>query len=134
LRSGCFCAGPFGTELLKINSKIIEEIEAEVRMGIIYRKPGYLRLDLTFYLESYEIDYLADACKAICKHWKKIEKLYTVCSNGEVLRHEFIKVKPVPNYSLDYLEKVEKFMYENEGIENREKTLKKQLATGCELI
>jgi len=24
-------------------------------------KPGYLRLDLTFYLENYEIEYLANA-------------------------------------------------------------------------
>jgi hypothetical protein len=27
LRSGCFCAGPFGKHLLKVNDKYMEKIE-----------------------------------------------------------------------------------------------------------
>ena len=55
LRSGCFCAGPYGMTLLKMSEDRGREIEEEVRVGILRDKPGYLRLDLTFYLEPYEI-------------------------------------------------------------------------------
>ena len=51
-------------------------------MGIVYRKPGYLRLDLTFYLEPYEIEYIAQATIAIAKYWRRLQKFYTICSNG----------------------------------------------------
>ena len=50
LRSGCFCAGPYGMTLLKIDKKIADAIEEEVSVGILKDKPGYLRLDLAFYL------------------------------------------------------------------------------------
>jgi len=53
LRSGCFCAGPFGMKLLKMDEKTAQIIEDEVSVGILRSKPGYMRLDLTFYLEPY---------------------------------------------------------------------------------
>lgn len=55
LRSGCFCAGPFGMRLLKLDEPTVSSIKEEVSVGILRDKPGYLRLDLTFYLELYEI-------------------------------------------------------------------------------
>jgi hypothetical protein len=36
-----------------------------VRVGILKGKPGYTRLDLTFYLETYEVDYVASAIIAV---------------------------------------------------------------------
>jgi selenocysteine lyase/cysteine desulfurase len=50
LRSGCFCAGPFGMQLLKLDENTVSNIEDEVSVGILKGKPGYLRLDLSFYL------------------------------------------------------------------------------------
>jgi selenocysteine lyase/cysteine desulfurase len=50
LRSGCFCAGPFGMKLLKLDEKKVQMIEEEVSVGIFRSKPGYMRLDLAFYL------------------------------------------------------------------------------------
>lgn len=61
LRSGCFCAGPFGIQLLKLDYGAINEIKDQISVEIMRNKPGYLRLDLTFYLENYEIEYLANA-------------------------------------------------------------------------
>ncbi len=55
LRSGCFCAGPFGMQLLKLDEATVGAIKDEVSVGILRDKPGYLRLDLTFYLEIFEI-------------------------------------------------------------------------------
>ncbi len=65
LRSGCFCAGPFGMALLNLSEQTTQSIEDEVSVGILRDKPGYLRLDLTFYLEDYEIEYLAEAIKLV---------------------------------------------------------------------
>jgi len=50
LRSGCFCAGPFGMQLLHVGEKTADRLSAIVSMGLLKEKPGYLRLDLTFYL------------------------------------------------------------------------------------
>ena len=50
LRSGCFCAGPFGMRLLKLDAQTVSQIKEEVSVGVLRGKPGYLRLDLTFYL------------------------------------------------------------------------------------
>ena len=61
LRSGCFCAGPFGMRLLNLDENTVSSIEEEVSVGILRAKPGYLRLDLTFYLELYEVEFIANA-------------------------------------------------------------------------
>jgi len=45
-------------------------------------KPGYLRLDLTFYLAEYEVEYIAKAVILIARYWKNLQKLYTVCNDG----------------------------------------------------
>jgi hypothetical protein len=55
LRSGCFCAGPFGMHLLHVDQEMADHLSSVVSVGILKEKPGYLRLDLTFYLEKFEI-------------------------------------------------------------------------------
>ena len=55
LRSGCFCAGPFGVRLLNLEEEVVNRIHKEVLSGYMVNKPGYLRLVLTFYLVDYEV-------------------------------------------------------------------------------
>lgn len=45
-------------------------------------KPGYLRLDLTFYLEDYEIEYIAKSVALLARYWRNLLKLYTVTNGG----------------------------------------------------
>lgn len=40
---------------------MIMETETKTHMGITKEKPGFLRLDLTFYLELFEIEYIVKA-------------------------------------------------------------------------
>ena len=47
-------------------------------------KPGFLRMDLTFYLEDYEIEYIVKVMVIVAKYWKNLMKLYTICNSGEV--------------------------------------------------
>jgi selenocysteine lyase/cysteine desulfurase len=66
IRSGCFCAGPFGIRLLNLSEETIEQLESEVSLGILKNKPGYCRLDLAFHFLPYEVEYLARALELIC--------------------------------------------------------------------
>lgn len=85
IRSGCFCAGPYGIELLHVNRDMVNTIKEEVEAGIMINKPGYLRLDVTFYLEPYEVEYIARSVILIARYWKNLLKLYTICNGGEVV-------------------------------------------------
>ncbi len=57
-------------------------------MGILANKPGFVRLDLTFYLELFEIDYIANAILGVAEFHKNIGLLYNVCNDGEIKRHK----------------------------------------------
>ena len=35
-------------------------------------KPGYLRLDLAFYLKQFEVEYIVTATSLIAKYWKNL--------------------------------------------------------------
>ena len=91
LRSGCFCAGPFGMQLLKVDPETAERLSSVVSVGILKEKPGYLRLDLTFYLEKFEIEYLAYAIGLTARYVKKMQMVYTICNDGEIKRHKLFK-------------------------------------------
>jgi len=55
VRSGCFCAGPFGISLLGLTEERIDELENQVSLGIMVNKPGYCRIDIPFYFHDFEI-------------------------------------------------------------------------------
>jgi hypothetical protein len=50
VRSGCFCAGPFSIILLNLDKKMLESLMPKLNIGMIKDKPGYIRMDMTFYL------------------------------------------------------------------------------------
>ena len=39
---------------------------------------------MTFYLEDYEVEYVAYATAMIAKYWRNLKKFYTVHQNGEI--------------------------------------------------
>lgn len=62
-----------------------------VSVGILREKPGYLRLDLTFYLERFEIEYLAYAIGLTARYCKNMLNVYSICNDGEIKRHKLFK-------------------------------------------
>ena len=68
IRTGCFCAGPFGIQLLNLGSETICELEDQVSIGIMKNKPGYCRLDLAFYFKEFEVNYLVKALISIAEN------------------------------------------------------------------
>lgn len=101
IRSGCFCAGPFGMELLDVDKETAERLSSIISVGILKEKPGYLRLDLTFYLEQYEIQYLAKAIGLTARYCQKMLMVYTLCNDGEIQRHKLFKDTFLGMYSLE---------------------------------
>jgi hypothetical protein len=73
-------------KLLHIDYQVAERLANEVRNGQLSSKPGYLRLDLAFYLEPYEIEYLAKAIIAAAEHISKMRVIYFICKDGQIKR------------------------------------------------
>jgi hypothetical protein len=59
-----------------------DHLSSVVSVGILKEKPGYLRLDLTFYLENFEIEYLARAIALTARYCQKMLMVYTICNDG----------------------------------------------------
>ncbi len=108
-------------------------------MGILRDKPGYMRLDLTFYLEPFEIEYIASAIIGLAEFSKKMELVYTICNDGEIKRHKLFKNILSDNYSLNSfemaMETVKKQDECNESkLQKREDTLARQLKRGLFIV
>lgn len=73
-------------------------------------KPGYLRLDLTFYLEDYEIEYVSAASLIIARHWRKFTSIYTPKDDGSIELHPVFSKKLKDIYSLADLSNAEKIL------------------------
>jgi hypothetical protein len=139
LRSGCFCAGPFGMRLLNLDERRVSSIKEEVSVGILRDKPGYLRLDLTFYLELYEIEYIARAILCVAEFSRNMELVYTLCNDGEIKRHKLFKNILNDKYSLANASFArEQIAYDeatdHERLLRRQETLDKQYKRGMEIV
>eukprot|EP01134_Creolimax_fragrantissima_P000602 CFRG0602T1 len=71
-RGGCACAGPYGLKLLGMHegaSKLILNQLIETKQNIL--KPGFTRLNLSFFADAVEIDYLVAVMQWIaCNCWR----------------------------------------------------------------
>lgn len=88
VRSGCFCAGPFSMILLKLDKKMVDSMIPVISVGVIKDKPGYIRMDLTFYLEEFEVEYISKSIALTAKYCDKMEMIYTICNDGEIKMHK----------------------------------------------
>ena len=90
-------------------------------------KAGYLRMDLTFYLNDYEVEYIVKAIVLVAKYWKNFQKIYTVCDSGEVKKHPVFRSDKEFRFSLHSLEEMEEKIEQEEN-DNRKK-LSERVAT-----
>lgn len=91
-RSGCMCAGPYAQFLLGINyelAKAYEEvliqdsrldrdhlrIKHDTTKAEILR-PGFTRLNISFYLEPSKVQFILEAIRFVCEHGWKFLPLY----------------------------------------------------------
>ena len=94
-------------ELLKIEKEDASRIKREVGLGIKENKPGYLRLDVTFYFQPYEIEYIANATEYIARYLSKPNPLYTVIADGNIQTFKFNQKVHNHIFSLEEFESTE---------------------------
>jgi selenocysteine lyase/cysteine desulfurase len=60
-RGGCSCAGPYGHRLLGIDLERSHAFEREITHGCEGIKPGWVRVNFTYFLDEQVADYIIDA-------------------------------------------------------------------------
>jgi selenocysteine lyase/cysteine desulfurase len=72
-RGGCSCAGPYGHHLLGIDLERSQRIEQEVANGCDGIKPGWVRVNLNYFLSEAVFDYIIQAVAMVAEHgWKLV--------------------------------------------------------------
>jgi selenocysteine lyase/cysteine desulfurase len=66
-RGGCSCAGPYGHRLLGIDLERSHAFEREITRGCEGIKPGWVRVNFTYFLDETVADYIIDAVKFVAR-------------------------------------------------------------------
>ena len=70
-RGGCSCAGPYGHRLLGIDLQRSHEFEREIGRGCEGIKPGWVRLNINYFVSPAVLDYLIEAVRLVARHgWR----------------------------------------------------------------
>lgn len=75
-RGGCSCAGPYGHELLAIDDETSQRYEASIAGGCAAMRPGWVRLNLNYFVSEAECDYIVAALKLVAEHGWRILPAY----------------------------------------------------------
>lgn len=76
-RAGCSCAGPYGHHLMKIEQEFSDFYRCMItNVGYTGIKPGWVRLNLHYILDEFELDYLIDAIKFVIEKAHKFIPMY----------------------------------------------------------
>jgi selenocysteine lyase/cysteine desulfurase len=66
-RGGCSCAGPYGHRLLGIDIEASHAFQHEIAAGCEGIKPGWVRVNFTYFLDETVADYIIDAVRFVAR-------------------------------------------------------------------
>jgi len=70
-RGGCSCAGPYGHALLGLDEARSTALEGQVAAGFGALRPGWVRLNVNYFIDEAELDYLLTALRLVARHgWR----------------------------------------------------------------
>lgn len=75
-RGGCSCAGPYGHELLDLSDEKSDEYMVELATGNVGIKPGWVRLNLNYFIPEEEIKFIVKAIDWIANNGHLLLKDY----------------------------------------------------------
>jgi selenocysteine lyase/cysteine desulfurase len=67
-RGGCSCAGPYGHRLLGIDIEHSHAFQHEITLGCEGIKPGWVRVNLTYFIDEPVADYIIDAVRFVARY------------------------------------------------------------------
>lgn len=102
-RGGCSCAGPYGHRLLGIDLDTSHELEREVGRGCEGIKPGWVRVNLNYFLSEAVFEFVLDAVNFIATQGWKLLPVYDFDPFTGLWRHvDGIPEPPMSLYDIDY--------------------------------
>lgn len=75
-RGGCSCAGPYGLDLMNMSNEKSNEYMVELATGNVGIKPGWVRLNINYFIPNYEVKYIVTAIEWIAENGHALLKEY----------------------------------------------------------
>jgi selenocysteine lyase/cysteine desulfurase len=93
-RGGCACAGPYAHRLLGIASPRTEAFRDAVRAGFESVKPGWTRLNFSYFIEPAEFEFLQGAIEFIAEHGERFIHPYRCDWHSGAWHHPLDEAQP----------------------------------------
>jgi selenocysteine lyase/cysteine desulfurase len=93
-RGGCSCAGPYGHRLLGIDLDRSHEFEREITRGCEGIKPGWVRINLNYFITDMVADYLIEAVRLVATSGWRVLADYGIDLATGVWRHRAGMAEP----------------------------------------
>ncbi len=95
-RGGCSCAGPYGHRLLGIDAARSAALAAEVERGRLGVKPGWVRLNLNYFISDATAEFLVSAVDLIGRYGQRLLADYRFDPVSGTWRHQAAGPRPGP--------------------------------------
>ncbi len=93
-RGGCSCAGPYGHRLLGIDLERSHAFEREITRGCEGIKPGWVRVNFTYFLDETVADYIIDAVRFVARSGSRFLSDYSFDERTGLWHHRLGPVEP----------------------------------------
>jgi selenocysteine lyase/cysteine desulfurase len=93
-RGGCSCAGPYGHRLLGIDLEHSQAFQHEISAGCEGIKPGWVRVNFTYFLDETVADYIIEAVRFVARDGEKFMTDYRFDPPTGLWRHRDALVEP----------------------------------------
>jgi selenocysteine lyase/cysteine desulfurase len=93
-RGGCSCAGPYGHRLLGIDLERSHAFEREISGGCEGIKPGWVRVNLNYFVSDTVVEYLIAAVSFVARHGWRLLPDYRFDPTTGLWRHRRGPVEP----------------------------------------
>lgn len=77
-RGGCACAGPYAHRLLGLTESLSEELDDRLAEGDELRKPGWVRLNLSYLMDDAKADFVISAVSKLARDADLLAQEYEV--------------------------------------------------------
>lgn len=93
-RGGCSCAGPYGHRLLGIDVAQSHAFEEQISRGCEGIKPGWVRVNLNYFIDDEVLDYIIDAVRLVAREGWRLLTEYRFHLESGLWKHRRGPVEP----------------------------------------
>jgi selenocysteine lyase/cysteine desulfurase len=134
-RGGCSCAGPYGHRLLGIDLERSHAFEREITHGCEGIKPGWVRVNFTYFLDEQVADYIIDAVLFVARFGARFLADYQFDTVTGLWHHRAGPVEPPLRLAdVHYDADTGEMRYPHHDVHADESLLKQHLAEARRLV